>query len=206
MQLYKTPLFVQWLYPSLVWRQSKAEKSIYLTFDDGPIPEVTPWVLQTLKHYGAKATFFCIGENIKKYPEIFKMLLDDGHAIGNHTYHHLNGIKTAPALYLKDFLKCEEVLLENGVTTSLFRPPYGRISRRQVQMLASRHIVMWNVLSYDFSKKITAQKVLDKSIQHTTSGSIVVFHDSLKANENLKFALPKFLEHFQSQGYRFEAL
>ena len=206
MQLYKTPLFVQWLYPSLVWRQSKAGKSIYLTFDDGPIPEVTPWVLQTLKHYGAKATFFCVGENVKRHPEIFKMLLADGHAIGNHTYHHLNGIKTGPALYLKDFLKCEEVLRENGVTTSLFRPPYGRISRRQVQMLASRYIVMWNVLSYDFSKKITAQKVLDKSIQHTTSGSIVVFHDSLKANENLKFALPKFLEHFQSQGYRFEAL
>ena len=206
MQVYKTPLLVQWLYPSFLWRKPTEEKTIYLTFDDGPIPEVTPWVLKTLASFNAKATFFCVGENVSKNPDVFRSVVEAGHAVGNHTYHHLNGMKTAPDQYLKDFLKCEEAFQNHGVSTQLFRPPYGRISRRQAQMLSSRTIVMWDVLTYDFSKKVSPESVLKKSIQHTKAGSIVVFHDSIKASENLKYALPKYLDHFHARGYTFKTL
>ena len=206
MLLHKTPIFARWLYPSLVWKQTSNEKAIYLTFDDGPIPEVTPWVLKTLSEFEAKATFFCVGENIHKHSYIFKELLSKGHSVGNHTYHHVKGWETEATEYLKDFLKCEEELHKYGEEGRLFRPPYGKITFKQIKQLSSRKIIMWDVLSGDFSQKLSAETVLKKSIQYSKSGSIIVFHDSLKAFDNLQYALPRYLEHFQSKGFTFKPL
>ena len=206
MLLHKTPIFAHWLYPSLVWKQSSQEKVIYLTFDDGPIPEVTHWVLKTLDEFEAKATFFCVGENIHKHPDIFKEVIKRGHSVGNHTYHHLNGWKTDATEYLKDFLKCEEELQEFDRGGRLFRPPYGKITARQIRQLSSREIIMWDVLSGDFSKKLSPETVLTKSIKYSKPGSIIVFHDSLKALRNLQYALPRYLDHFQSKGFTFKPL
>tara|TARA_A100000171_G_scaffold50821_1_gene63225 strand:- start:5 stop:625 length:621 start_codon:yes stop_codon:yes gene_type:complete len=206
MLLHKTPIFARWLYPSLVWKQTSNEKIIYLTFDDGPIPEVTPWVLKTLSEFEAKATFFCVGENINKHPDIFKEVLSKGHSVGNHTYHHVKGWETDNTEYLKDFLKCEEELQKYGKGGRLFRPPYGKITSKQIKQLSSRKIIMWDVLSGDFSKEISAETVLKKSIQYSKSGSIIVFHDSLKAFDSLQYALPRYLDHFQSKGFTFKPL
>tara|TARA_R110001592_G_scaffold22974_4_gene90811 strand:+ start:789 stop:1409 length:621 start_codon:yes stop_codon:yes gene_type:complete len=206
MLLHKTPIFAHWLYPSLVWKQSSKEKVIYLTFDDGPIPEVTPWVLKTLDEFKAKATFFCVGENIHKHPDILKEVIKRGHSVGNHTYHHLNGWKTDAIDYLKDFLKCEEELQNLNQGGRLFRPPYGKISAKQIKQLSSRKIIMWDVLSGDFSKKLSPETVLAKSIRYSKPGSIIVFHDSLKAFDNLQYALPRYLEYFQSKGFTFKPL
>lgn len=206
MLLHKTPIVAQWLYPNLVWKQSNKEKVIYITFDDGPIPEITPWVLGTLDQFKAKATFFCVGENVHKHPDIFNEVVSRGHSVGNHTYHHLNGWSTDPTEYLKDFLKCEEELQKFGQGGRLFRPPYGRITKKQIKQLSSREIIMWDVLSGDFSKKIKAKTILEKSMTHSRAGSIIVFHDSMKAFENLQHVLPRYLEHFRSKGFTFKPL
>uniref|UniRef100_UPI0040489768 polysaccharide deacetylase family protein n=1 Tax=Roseivirga sp. TaxID=1964215 RepID=UPI0040489768 len=206
MLLHKTPLLAQWLYPNLVWKKKVNAKIIYLTFDDGPIPVVTPWVLAQLKKYNAKATFFCVGDNIRKYPDVFKQVIDSEHSIGNHTFHHLNGWKTDSTTYLKDFLSCEEEIQKNGIKSGLFRPPYGRITPKQIKQLSTRQIIMWDVLSGDFSGKTKPEKVLAASIKHTLNGSIVVFHDSQKAMGNLYYALPRYLAHFNQLGYEFHAL
>jgi peptidoglycan/xylan/chitin deacetylase (PgdA/CDA1 family) len=206
MLLHKTPLLAQWLYPNLVWKKKVNAKIIYLTFDDGPIPEVTLWVLEQLKEYNAKATFFCVGDNIRKHSDVFSKVIQGGHAIGNHTFHHLNGWKTDNTTYLKDFLSCEEEIQRNGIQSGLFRPPYGRITPKQAKQLSSRQIIMWDVLSGDFLKKIKPEEVLAKSIKYTQNGSIIVFHDSQKAFKNLEYVLPKYLEHFTQLGYEFHAL
>lgn len=206
MFLHKTPSLLQWLYPNLIWKEKTDAKIIYLTFDDGPIPEVTPWVLEQLKKHNAKATFFCVGDNIRKYPHVFKQVIDGKHAVGNHTFHHLNGWKTDSTSYLKDFLSCEEEIQKHNYSTQLFRPPYGRITPRQIKQLNSRQIVMWDVLSGDFLSRLKPEEVLDKSIKNTQNGSIVVFHDSQKAYKNLAIVLPQYLEHFIQLGYEFHAL
>lgn len=206
MLLHKTPLLAQWLYPNLVWKKKVNAKIIYLTFDDGPIPEVTLWVLEQLKEHNAKATFFCVGDNIRKHSDVFSKVIQGGHAIGNHTFHHLNGWKTDNTTYLKDFLSCEEEIQRNGIQSGLFRPPYGRITPKQVKQLSSRQIIMWDVLSGDFLKRIKPEEVLTKSIKYTQNGSIIVFHDSRKAFKNLRYVLPKYLEHFSQLGYEFHAL
>lgn len=205
MFLHKTPSFLFKLYPSLIWKQSAKERVIYLTFDDGPIPGLTPWVLSTLRKFGAKATFFCVGENVKKYPEIFKEIIEEGHAVGNHTFNHLNGWDTPDIDYLRNTLQADEEI-RKYTQTDLFRPPYGRIGRRQIQQLQHKRIVMWNVLTGDFSPKLSSDRVLSKSIKHTSPGAIVVFHDNLKSESNLKHALPAYMSHFSEQGYKFEAL
>jgi peptidoglycan/xylan/chitin deacetylase (PgdA/CDA1 family) len=181
------------------------EKVIYLTFDDGPIPALTPWVLDALKEHDAKATFFCVGENVDRYPEICKRIVEEGHSLGNHTYNHLNGWQTDSLQYLRNTLKADEVIRQYA-QSDLFRPPYGRITRKQREQLRDRRIVMWDVLSGDFSDKITAAQVLERSVKHTVPGSIIVFHDNIKAAENLKFALPRYLMHFKDRGYSFHAL
>tara|TARA_A100000171_G_scaffold50816_1_gene63215 strand:- start:2989 stop:3609 length:621 start_codon:yes stop_codon:yes gene_type:complete len=206
MLLHKTPIFAHWLYPSLIWNRPNKEKTIYLTFDDGPIPEVTPWVLNTLDQFNAKATFFCVGENVHKHSDVFQEVVKRGHSVGNHTYHHLNGWKTDATQYLKDFLKCEEELQKFGQGGRLFRPPYGKITSKQIKQLSSRKIIMWDVLSGDFSKKLEPKAVLSKSIRYSSAGSIIVFHDSLKAFKNLQYTLPRYLEHFQSKGFTFKPL
>lgn len=202
MYLVKTPKFIQNLFPNFVWKIPSREKVIYLTFDDGPIPEVTPWVLQTLDQFNAKATFFCVGENVFKHPEVFREVLDQGHSAGNHTYNHLNGWATDNIPYFHNVRHCA-----NLVKSSLFRPPYGRLMPKQAQFLQRHYrIIMWDVLSGDFDPKIDREQCLDNVKMKTRPGSIVVFHDSLKSFEKLQYVLPKVLKHFSEKGYRFEAL
>ncbi len=202
MYLTKTPNFIQNLFPNYTWKVQDARKEIFLTFDDGPIPEVTPWVLERLKEYNAKASFFCVGENVTKNPDIFNQLSTEGHTIGNHTFNHLNGWSTENRSYFHNIRKCATV-----VDSPFFRPPYGRIKPKQGQFL-SRHydIIMWDVLSGDFDPKISASECYNKVIRSTKNGSIVVFHDSLKAFEKLQVVLPKVLQFFSKRGYTFSAL
>lgn len=202
MYLVKTPKLLQALMPAYTWRVPTAEKVIHLTFDDGPIPEVTPWVLDTLSVYNAKATFFCVGENVQRYPTLFQRLQVEGHAVGNHTFNHLNGWETDNIPYFHNIRHCARL-----VKSELFRPPYGRITPGQ-RVFLERHynIIMWDVLSGDFDPEITAEQCLANVIDNTRRGSIVVMHDSLKSAAKLKFILPRILEHFSQKGFRFEAL
>lgn len=202
--LHYSPFWLKALFPNYHWRIKTKEKVLYLTFDDGPIPDVTEFVLDTLNKYKALATFFCIGDNVNKHPEIYKKLLASFHSIGNHTYNHLNGWKSDPETYIQNYHQCNETL---KVKTNLFRPPHGRITQKQARQLPSdTKVIMWDVLSGDFDKDLCREKCLKKSIEHTRRGSIVVFHDSLKAKNNLYYTLPRYLEHFSSLGYRFETL
>jgi peptidoglycan/xylan/chitin deacetylase (PgdA/CDA1 family) len=205
MYLVKSPLLLKWYYPSLVWNKVRDQKVIYLTFDDGPIPDVTTFVLKTLKAFDARATFFCVGDNIVKHPDIFQNLLDDGHQVGNHTFNHLRGWATPDAEYLQNFQQCQQL-----TQTNLFRPPYGRIKKSQVRLIKQAcpqvQIVMWDVLSGDFDTSLTPQDCFRNVIQYTENGSIVVFHDHLKAMDRLEYTLPKVLQHFREQGYTFGLL
>lgn len=205
--MFKTPFILPLIYPNLTWKINTQDKVIYLTFDDGPIPEITEFVLQALDEYNAKATFFCIGENIEKHPEIFRKIIESGHSVGNHTYNHLNGWKTADDLYIRNMQQCQEVLQQHGVATKLARPPYGRIKKSQIKALTTNHeLIMWSVLSKDYNPKVLKETALRQSIKHTQNGSIVVFHDSIKAYATLQFVLPRFLKHFSSLGFRFGSL
>ena len=207
MFLHKTNFLMRALYPNFVWRKPSDEKKIYLTFDDGPIPEVTEFVLEILEKYQAKATFFCIGDNISKHPKIFQKILNSGHSVGNHTFNHLRGWATDDVTYLENVVKCKTEIQKNGHHTKLFRPPYGRIKRKQANaLLPDYEIVMWDVLSGDFSQNLSPETVLKKTIKHTEAGSIVLFHDSVKANERMSYTLPRFLEHFSTQGFQFSKL
>ncbi len=202
MYLVKTPHFIQTLFPNFLWRVPTHDKVLFLTFDDGPVPEVTPWVLRELARHDAKATFFCVGDNIDRYPEVFQQCLDEGHAVGNHTYRHLNGWMTENVPYFHDIRHCAK-----RVAGKLFRPPYGKLKPKQAQFLQRHYtIVMWDVLSGDFDAKISPSQCLDNVLRHAGPGSIVVFHDSLKSEEKLRYALPKVLRHFTAKGYRFESL
>ena len=206
-------------YPNLTWARRSPEKVIYLTFDDGPIPEVTEYVLNELDKYAAKATFFCVGDNIVKNCQVFKEIINRGHKIGNHTFNHLNGWKNETNYYLENIAKCNEIILENLVSENkeaylssksfkkLYRPPYGKVKQAQIKALTDDYeIVMWDVLSGDFDKNLAPEKCLHKALKFTKNGSIVIFHDSLKALPNLQYALPEFLKHFKEAGYRFESL
>ncbi|QKJ32407.1 polysaccharide deacetylase family protein [Mucilaginibacter mali] len=205
MYLVKTPWLLKKLYPALTWHKGRDSHCIYLTFDDGPIPIVTPFVLNILKQHNARATFFCIGDNVTKHPEIYKQLLDDGHRIGNHTYNHLKGWDTDDKTYIANFKKCDELL-----HTNLFRPPYGRAKRSQVKKLKSLNpqldVIMWDVLSGDFDQQLAPYACLQNVLKHTGNGSIIVFHDSLKAFPRLEYVLPRAMEHWAKAGYCFEVL
>lgn len=202
MYLIHTPYFIQTLFPSFTWKVPTNEKKIFLTFDDGPIPEMTPDILDLLNQFDAKATFFCVGDNVRKYPELFERMKQEGHSLGNHTFNHVNGWATESIPYFHNVRHCARL-----VDSDLFRPPYGRLRPSQSQFLTRHYkIVMWDVLSGDFDQSITPEQCLANVMQHTREGSIVVFHDNIKARENLSYALPRMLEHFSGQGYQFEAL
>jgi len=208
----KTHWLVSKILSGFVWKMPRNEKKVYLTFDDGPTPEITQWTLEILKLYDAKATFFCIGENVRKFPDLFKKIQNEGHAIGNHTYNHLNGWKYKQEEYLLNVEKCQETLLEfsekTAVQTPLFRPPYGKLTPKQYKALKQKgyKIIMWDILSADFDTTISPKKCAGNVLKNSSSGSIIIFHDSMKAAENLKYALPKTLRYLKENGYKMEAL
>ncbi|MCY7410877.1 MAG: polysaccharide deacetylase family protein [Chitinophagales bacterium] len=199
MYFIKTPELLKRMYPNQIWSIPNDKKKIYLTFDDGPTPRITESILQTLNDYLAKATFFLVGENALRYPELVQSIKSEGHSIGNHTHRHLNGWQTNTNAYAKDVLKCEEI-----ISSKLFRPPYGRITRSQTKVMTNRYkVVMWDVLSGDFDHTITKDRVLKNVIDNTKPGSIIVFHDSIKAASRMQFALPRVLEYFTEREYTF---
>jgi peptidoglycan/xylan/chitin deacetylase (PgdA/CDA1 family) len=211
MILHKTNFLMRALYPDFIWRKDNQEKTIYLTFDDGPIPEITEFVLETLAQFNAKATFFCIGDNIRKHPDIFEKVIKGGHSIGNHTFNHLRGWDTEDAEYLANVKQCDveigSMIKQKENSKKLFRPPHGRIKRSQAKVLLPEYdIIMWDVLTADYVADLSPETVLDKTLQHTENGSIVLFHDSIKANKNMSFALPRFLEYFSEREFRFQSI
>ena len=199
----KTPWWLKKLYPECVWQMPGQSKKIYLTFDDGPHPVATPFVLEQLKKYNAKATFFCIGKNIDEYPFLYEEILDDGHMVGNHTYNHLNGWKTDDATYIENI-----VLAKKRIDSNLFRPPYGRATKFQLRLLKQQGMlpVMWTVLSGDFDTGLSREKCLINVVKNTMEGSIVIFHDSTKAFERLEYVLPRVMDHFSAKGFQFEKI
>jgi peptidoglycan-N-acetylglucosamine deacetylase len=197
----KTPWWLKKIYSSYIWDIDTKEKIIYLTFDDGPHNLATPFVLNELKKYNAKATFFCIGKNVVTNPEIYKQILAEGHSIGNHTYNHLNGWETETNTYLADVSEAA-----NHIASNLFRPPYGRIKRSQAKKMKGYKIIMWDVLSGDFDESLNKEKCLQYVTGKTRPGSIIVFHDSGKAFPHLEYALPKTLDFFLREGFSFKAI
>ena len=202
----KTPSFVKRFFSSYVWSLPTSEKLVYLTFDDGPHPVVTSFVLKELKKYNAKATFFCVGKNVEEYPEIYQQILAEGHAVGNHTYDHPNGWEVSRDYYLDNVTKAS-----NYISSNLFRPPYGKIKSSQAKGITQAinkeaNIIMWDVLSADFVTSISREQCLNNVLKNYDKGSIIVFHDSEKAYPNLQFALPKTLEALSANGYVFERI
>ena len=203
----KSSKWLRYLFPKYIWHYSPSSKVIYLTFDDGPMLQTTEFILGCLEQYNAKATFFCIGDNAEKYPDLMRKIKQEDHAIGNHTQQHLNGWRTTTENYIKDCLTAEETLkLHTKNATKLFRPPYGKCTLKQQNILIQKgyKIIMWSVLSADFDKSIDKEKCLDNIIKNTTSGSIVILHDSLKTQEKIKYVLPKVLMYFTELGYSFK--
>lgn len=232
----KTPTLVKRMFPNYIWNIPTTNKTIYLTFDDGPTPGITHWVLDVLKQYNAKATFFCIGNNIEKHPEIFQNILKEGHAIGNHTHNHLKGWKTKTKDYLDNIYKAQHIINsqisktksqipnthqsvlsaveeskivnQKSLIVNLFRPPYGQIKQKQGKRLIGLgyKIIMWDILSFDWDATVPVEKCLNNVISKTKNGSVIVFHDSIKASKNMQYVLPKVLEYFSAKGYSFKAL
>ena len=209
----KIPQFIKRIFPNYVWDFSSKGKTIYLTFDDGPTPEITEWTLDMLKQYNAKATFFCIGNNVAKHPEIFQLLLKEGHSIGNHTQDHVKGWSTSTEKYIDNVIKAETIiskaLVNSQYELSLFRPPFGQIKKTQGKALARRgyKVIMWSVVAFDWDNKISRERSLKNVINATSEkNNIIIFHDSVKASRNMTYALPKVLAHFSKKGYTFKAI
>jgi peptidoglycan/xylan/chitin deacetylase (PgdA/CDA1 family) len=200
MFIEQPPLLVRWIYPRAYWRMNRHQKSVYLTFDDGPIPEITPWVLDLLDHYGIKATFFLVGDNVRKHPREFQMIKDRGHRLGNHTYNHIRGFEYLSKNYLANTDKANAL-----IQTDLFRPPHGHMRWAQYMVLRRKYrIVMWDLVTRDYSKRLNGEQVLQKVKHYARNGSIITFHDSLKSERNLKYALPKAIEWLLAEGYEFK--
>lgn len=204
MKLYRTIPFQRQCYPALTWKV-ESEDTIYLTFDDGPTEGITHWVLDELDRVDGKATFFCVGQQLKKNRSITEETIKRGHAIGNHGYEHLNGWKTQLKTYVKDIERCDEQLGELDLETGLFRPPYGKITARQIRALNSKKIIMWSFIAWDFSNTFRVPNVV-KALMKAKAGDIVLFHDSQKAHKNLKQVLPELLNYYRMQGLQLGTL
>lgn len=203
MFIEQPPLLYRLFFPGATWRKKiEGQKTVYLTFDDGPIPEITPWVLDLLDQHNIKATFFCVGDNVRKHPDIYKMVLERGHHVGNHTFNHLQGIRTFTKRYLENTKLGSEY-----IDSKLFRPPHGHMRIPQFFTLKRFYkIIMWDVVTRDYSKCQTPEKVFQNVKRYARDGSIIVFHDSLKAERNMKYALPRSIEWLKEQGYTFAVL
>jgi len=198
----RPPLLYRMLFPETVWRIHKRDHTVYLTFDDGPHPDITPWVLDTLDHYGVKATFFCVGENVERYPQVFEEVKRRGHSVGNHTMSHLQGAHVGTRTYLHNVFRANEL-----IHSTLFRPPHGLLRWAQSRVLRSRFaIIMYDLVTRDYSRKLTGEQVLNNVKRYARNGSIIVFHDSVKAERNMKYALPLAIEWLQQQGYKLDAI
>ncbi len=212
MRFFRSPYLLRLLYPNLLWRMpdasGDASGKVYLTFDDGPVPGPTEFVLETLGRYHIPATFFCIGDNVRKHPDLFRQIAHSVYTIGNHTSNHLNGWKTRAVHYLANVAECEAAMhrVVPQLKTRLFRPPYGKITYRQLSRLTGYRIVMWDVLTYDFDDGLSPEACLRHTLQMVRSGSIVVFHDSYKAWPRLHYVLPRLIEHLSEKGFSFAAL
>jgi len=205
----KTNWLVKRIFPKYIWSIPNNEKKVFLTFDDGPTPEITEWVLAELRNYNAKATFFCIGDNVQKYPAIFQKVLAENHSIGNHTFNHLKGWKTPTKEYIKNTLLCQsQFTIHSSQFRNLFRPPYGKIKLSQARKLRKLgyKIIMWDVISFDFDQTLSKEKCLENVLQNIESGSIIVFHDSKKAWKNLEYVLPKTLKFLNEKGFTCEKI
>lgn len=209
MRLFKTPVWLPWVYPHWEWKKRVKSPQIFLTFDDGPIPDISEFVLDTLQAYDAQASFFCVGDNIRKHPDIFQKILQAGHQVGNHTFHHRNGRQLSTSEYWQEVSLCQEQIDRYVPSTQakLFRPPYGRLKAAQSRQVRRHYrVIMWDVLTYDFDAQLSPETALSKALQNTQAGSIVLFHDSLKAEKTLRYALPRFMDHFARKGYQFSSL
>ena len=202
MKFFKTPFFLPWFFPKREWGFSLNEPFVYLTFDDGPNPTITPWVLDELKKDDIKATFFCVGDNVRKHPEIYKRILDEGHRVGNHTMYHSNSSKTNYKAYLKSFQQAEEFIESN-----LFRPPYGRLTYfKQKEILKTKKIIMWSWLSYDFDVNVSVGKIIEKARRQIQKGDVLVLHDNEKVTERVKMLLPQIISVIQEKGLGFRVI
>ncbi|MDR1719391.1 MAG: polysaccharide deacetylase family protein [Dysgonamonadaceae bacterium] len=202
MLIEQPPWIYRIFFPGSIWRINPTERAVYLTFDDGPVPEITPWVLDLLDHYGIKATFFCVGDNVRKYPDLYKMIKEKGHAVGNHTFHHLQGIRSLTRNYIADVKQATDY-----IESPLFRPPHGHLRTVQFFWLKKRYkVIMWDVVTRDYSWRMTAEKVLNVVKKYTRNGSVIVFHDSVKAGDRMKISLPKAIEWLMQQGYTFKLI
>ena len=200
MLIEQPPKLLRWLYPRALWRMDKNVKAVYLTFDDGPIPNITPWVLDLLDKYNIKATFFLVGDNVRKHPEEFKMIVERGHRVGNHTFNHISGLKYLSYNYLENTNKADEL-----INSTLFRPPHGWMRWGQYIVLSHRYtVVMWDLVTRDYSKRLNGRQVLRNVKKYVRNGSIITFHDSIKAEKNMKYALPRAIEWLLEQGYEFK--
>lgn len=200
--LVRPPYLLRKIYPGVLWRMNKKEKKIYLTFDDGPVPGVTPEALSVLNKLDVKATFFCVGNNVEKYPEIYKQIIAEGHSTGNHTFHHIDGWNVNSRNYLEEVNHCAKF-----VASGLFRPPYGRMRKPQRKAIQRKYkIILWDVLTYDFEKSLSGEDCLQLALKNSRNGSIVVFHDSEKAKERMLYALPEYIEEMKKRGFEFGVL
>ncbi|EPT34800.1 polysaccharide deacetylase family protein [Phocaeicola abscessus] len=200
MFIEQPPLLLRWIYPRALWRMDKHVKAVYLTFDDGPIPEITPWVLDLLDRYRMKATFFLVGDNVRKHPEEYRMIVERGHRVGNHTYNHIQGLHYLSKHYLANVEKANEL-----IHTDLFRPPHGFMRWTEYMILRNKYrMVMWDVVTRDYSKRLDGAEVFEKVKKYVRNGSIITFHDSLKSERNMKYALPRSIDWLLEQGYEFK--